>query len=679
MRRLPPYHISRPRLTSPCLDERVVVVEAGSGYGKSVLAAELVDAWRVVGIDVVLLSDSVTPDLLAARLRAAIAGAGFSEAADAMTSAGDDAQGAVEAAFAALTAEACAVVIDDAHHADRDSAALLEHIAALVQGEQRLVVLARHLPEGAERLRRAEYAHLAAEDLRLVPEETLRLCRTGFGLDVGPEASGAVDEATGGWTAAAVLAAARAKRTGEDLPTLAGSAGGRGPRVVAAILEAPLAGLSAAETAWLAQVGRLPFFDRDVLDGAVGSEGYFDRLLQAGMPITKAAGAWWEMPGPVRDHLAGLAPADPVVLGRAAAAYEHRQELGAALELLVSSGFDMAAAAMLAEAPPAVLDSIDALELHGVVRLLSEAALSAYPVVLVHLARNLNSATLMRQREAVLREVEAIAATRDEPELRRLIVTERAKDLVRNGQFEEAAALARSLLEETGPDELLTRAGLYSVIGRAVCWRFDEDGRRDESALIEADAHLARAMSIYGRLGMRGASAVLVLYRAIWVAFARGKAQAALDRLNEGLELAVDQPRLSALLILHRADVELELGLFEEAEADSGGLDPDRGAVQRRGPEGLLLLGSGDPRLLPGRRGGDGPEPPARGEPPGGVVGVRLRRVPGERCRLSRAGRRSRSRLGVPAAGLGRPTGWREHHRHDRSRAPGPLWRPRAG
>ena len=106
-----------------------------------------------------------------------------------------------------------------------------------------------------------------------------------------------------------------------------------------------------------------------------------------------------------------------------------------------------------------------------------------------------------------------------------------------------------------------------SALGRAVCWRFDSDGRRDEAALEEADEDLAQAIVIYEHLGMRAASAMLVLYRAMWIDYARARPLRALDRLNEGLALVVDRPRVWALLLSHKSEVELELGRFDDSEA----------------------------------------------------------------------------------------------------------------
>ena len=52
--RLPSHHIGRTRLVALCADHRIVVVEAAGGYGKSVLAAELVDAWGALPVWVTL-------------------------------------------------------------------------------------------------------------------------------------------------------------------------------------------------------------------------------------------------------------------------------------------------------------------------------------------------------------------------------------------------------------------------------------------------------------------------------------------------------------------------------------------------------------------------------------------------------------------------------------------------
>jgi hypothetical protein len=198
------------------------VLEASAGYGKSVLAAELVNAWGAVPVDVVLEEGGVVAPLLASRLRAAVGRAGFVDAAASMAAAGQDSVAAIDAMLDALSGESCAIVIDDAHHALRDAGVLIDRIAARLAPPQRLVVAARQLPPGCERLRRADAAQFSAAELALRPSETLEFCRSGFGLEVSPEDGRLLDAATGGWTAAAVLAMSRAKRTAQPLREIAG-------------------------------------------------------------------------------------------------------------------------------------------------------------------------------------------------------------------------------------------------------------------------------------------------------------------------------------------------------------------------------------------------------------------------------------------------------------------------
>ena len=82
------------------------------------------------------------------RLRVAVLQAGFSDAAAEAVAAGPDATGVVDTLLGALVTQRCALVVDDTHHAAPDASALLERIASHLVGDQRLVVLARKLPQG---------------------------------------------------------------------------------------------------------------------------------------------------------------------------------------------------------------------------------------------------------------------------------------------------------------------------------------------------------------------------------------------------------------------------------------------------------------------------------------------------------------------------------------------------
>lgn len=174
--RLPSHHTSRPRLTSLCADQRIVVVEAAGGYGKSVLAAELADIWGVLSVWVPLEAGGVSARLFAARLRVAVAAVGLTDAAGAIAAAGDDPGGAIDAMLRGLAGESCAIVIDDAHHADPETAGLIDRIGSQLDASLRLIVLARHLPAGLAQLRRAPALHLGPPELALTPEERRSPC-----------------------------------------------------------------------------------------------------------------------------------------------------------------------------------------------------------------------------------------------------------------------------------------------------------------------------------------------------------------------------------------------------------------------------------------------------------------------------------------------------------------------
>ncbi|HUD69035.1 MAG TPA: BTAD domain-containing putative transcriptional regulator [Acidimicrobiales bacterium] len=566
MRSLPTHHVGRRRLTDRCGTERVVVVEAAGGFGKTVFASELVDAWGLIGINVTLHEGGMSGSVFAARLRAAVAAAGFTRAADDSASAPDDPTGAIDLMVEALADEPCAFVIDDVHHAERDAGLLIDRLASGLRGDQRLVVLGRRLPPGAERLRRADALQLTASDLALSGDETLRLCRDGFGLDVAEDVARGIDGATGGWTAATVLAAARAKRTGESVLELAERtthAAHQG--AVAAILDEAIAALSAEGRGGLAQLARLPLLNADVVDAAVAS-GFFERSLAVGVPMFATDSGWWDLAGPVRDYLATLASSDAPSMRRAAERYCELGRLTEALDLLFAAGDGEAAARLLSSGDLGAVDSMDVREYRAAVERLGDDAVRANPMVLVILARFFDTAAMFEGRERAIERAEQINAETGDSALGRAIEAERANDLVRLGRFDEAEAWARALLEQLGPSELLTRARVLSCLGRAVCWHYDADGRRDLASLREADELLAEASSAYVRLGMRAAAAGLAPYRAMWIQYARGDVEGAIERLDEALGQITDRPRRWAYLLTMRAEAALELGRHDEMQ-----------------------------------------------------------------------------------------------------------------
>lgn len=563
--RLPPFHISRPRLTLGCASERIVVVEAAGGYGKSVFAAELVEQWGALPIWITLEEGGVSAQLLAARLRGAVARAGLSDAAGAMAAAGDDPAGAVDAMLATLSSECVAIVVDDAQHAERDAGVLVDRMADQLLAPQRLVVLARRLPAGVPHLRRAAVHSLNASDLALRPEETLELCRAGFGLEVSPDEGRMLDAATGGWTAAVTLAASMAKRTSQRLGAVAKLSGSHA-EALGTILDEVLLSLD-LERSRAAQLGHLPLLDAELLREVAGADGFLERALASGLPLTRGAGDWWQLPGPVRDQLAAAAKPDSELLLSAARHYERRGELGTALQMLLGAGEAEAAADLLSRADPVTIETFDALEVMSVVDRIPASVLERFPRAILHVARGCHAANLLRERGRLLERLAPLVG--DDTELQRALDAERAVDLSTSGTTPaEAEALARRVVETATAAEELTRARALSVIGKSIWWQCDDDGRRSVARMREAADYFDQAAKILLGLGLRGAVASLAIYRSMWIDFELGRAQSALDTLNEALVLSVDVPRRYTAVLFYRARVLTELGRHDESEAD---------------------------------------------------------------------------------------------------------------
>jgi DNA-binding SARP family transcriptional activator len=583
---LPPHHVARPRLTDRCRgeDALVIVVEAAAGYGKSVLASELVEVWGAVPVEVLLEEGPVSGQLLAGRLRAAVARAGFLDAAGSMTAAGNDPAGVVDAMMAALAGESCAIVVDDAHHAARDAGLLIDRIASQIAAPQRMVVLARRLPPGTERLRRAEPMFFSADDLALQVGETLALCRSGFGLAVTADDARFLDIATGGWTAATVLALARAKRTEKPLRTVAALGTGEPSGTVGSILEEALVGLG-SDRSKLGQIAPLALLDRDLVAVVTGDADFFDRAVALGLPMTPAGGGWWELPGPVRDHLAPLVPADPASLERASSYYVGRGRLDIALQVLLAGGREESAARLLAGANARAFEALDAIELLSTLERIPTSITDRYPWATFHVARSCGIAGFIEPRSLLLKRLDESVAEQDEPALRHAIDAELAIDLLNSGQPLEAEDVGRRVLASVGTGEQLTRARALTVVGFGLCSRRDNDGRLSASALRDAARHFDHALEIYRDLGYREWASGVVAPRAIWTELGVGRPMAALEVLDSGLADSAGHPRRVGRLFFHRSQVLSELGRFDEAEADLA----EAGRIGKQHGDSLLV------------------------------------------------------------------------------------------
>lgn len=579
-----------------------MVVEAAAGYGKTVLGAELVASWGAVPVEVLLEPGEASAELLAVRLRAAVARAGFTDAHAAMTAAGADPTGAVDAMLDALRDEACAIVVDDAHHGARDAGRLIERIAARVVAAQRLVVLARRLPAGSERLRRAEALLLVEDDLALRADETLALCRSGFGLEVSAQDARLLDAATGGWTAAAVLAVSRAKRTGTALHEVEGIGGESGQLAtsVGAILDELLVALG-PDRRLVAQLAPLPLLDQELCALVTGDPELFDRARALGLPLTPAGSGWWELPGPVRDHLATIAMPASRTLVLAADLYLQRGRLRTALQVLLAADEVDAAARILAEAELPVVEQLDAPELLAVLDRIPSDVVDRHPWARFKVARACGVAALLTPRAEMMAWLAAHVSESSDPALRRAIDAELGIDVLNGDRPADAEALGRRILERVTGEEQFTTARALTVIGFALCWRRDADGAMHEDYLREAARYFAEAADLYAALGYREGATGAVAPRAIWSELGAGRALTALELLDAALLDCAGRPVRIGVMRYHRAKILIELGRLDEVDAESEEIE----RLGRRTADGLLLTYSHICRMIAASQRGD--------------------------------------------------------------------------
>lgn len=293
--------------------------------------------------------------------------------------------------------------------------------------------------------------------------------------------------------------------------------------------------------------------------------------------------------------MARLAPRDASTARAVADLYARRGELAVGTSLLLEGGDGRAAAELLAAAPREALESVGLLELQTVVDRLDPEVVEATPFLLLHLARQCESALRFGDRR--------------------------------------------------------------DYLGRALCRR--EDGERpDEETLRDASRALDDASKPYRKLGHHLAAAGLVPYQAIWLDFAAGRHERALQRLEEALVVAGSQPWRRGHLQCFRAKVLADLGRHDECEphvADieriATGLDNESstrtpaGSCSGRPPTGgtrsARWSSSGAPSSAATRGGSPPPRPTSQAQPTPSTSWGR-RRSPATTCTAASRSRRTR-------------------------------------
>ncbi|MBI2708752.1 MAG: hypothetical protein HYX34_03555 [Actinobacteria bacterium] len=247
---------------------------------------------------------------------------------------------------------------------------------------------------------------LTATDLAFSDEEVERLAAS-TGTPLAPEARGALRDATGGWPAATAGAVALLRRAG-GAGARGSAARAAGRRAAGAMVAGLRDALTAEDRGALDRLAGLPLLD-DELAGELGGTGVLERLVRAGLPFGSGGPGWRVVPGPLAEPLWGGRPPGVGVARRASARYLAAGDLAAAVEVLVRAGAADDAAALLAAERPSRVEDADYHWLQAVVGVLPEPVLAAHPRVLLHLARLAERAIDLAGRAAALDRLARVA------------------------------------------------------------------------------------------------------------------------------------------------------------------------------------------------------------------------------------------------------------------------------
>lgn len=353
-------HLLRPRLLDRLGRRRVAVIEAGGGFGKSVLAEQYRQSLGI-GAAVVRLSPRESePGLLTGTLFRSLRSARLSDLAAAME--GRDEPGdAVDRLLDALAASSGQIllVFDDAHHLHAGAWGLLSRLAAEVPDPHRLVVLSRAatpVPSGV-RLGPSELAFSAAE--------IVAWFRLASGFECPDHAAAALAKATGGWPAALALAVARASASRDPLAEIYEIA--HSPAHVGRLADDLLEILTPEDRRAVVQLAYLPLLSPRVANAVTGRPGLLARTAAAGLPMTQGLDGWVRFADPVAEHLRDLGPPEPATYRAASQAYLAAGEVLVAVATLLAGGHAEDAAAVLAGVAPERLERLGAAELRAVV------------------------------------------------------------------------------------------------------------------------------------------------------------------------------------------------------------------------------------------------------------------------------------------------------------------------
>jgi DNA-binding SARP family transcriptional activator/ATP/maltotriose-dependent transcriptional regulator MalT len=544
----------------------LAVVEAGGGYGKSVLANQLRSQLAAPTARLALRPRDADPSLLPLALLHSLRAARLSDLAAAVE-ARSEPGAAVASLVEALAAyiEPVLLLVDDAHYLKGEGVEALNELFTSLPAPHRLVVLGRSVPisdgDGAED---GDVTRLSASDLAFSPEEIERYVFETAGLRVSDFAIATIRRVTGGWPAAVTLWAKAVASSGDAegaVEALGAQRAGLG-----ALVEPLLAELTSHEREMTYQLAHLPLLSAPAVGEITGLAGLYSRVEEVGLPLVEAAPGWARLADPVAEHLSAKRPLGPSLARRAGRVYEENGHDAAAISTLLSGGLAADAAQLVGRLSPARRAAVGAAAIRSYVAELPEQVLEDHPEAWLQSARASDFDGRWADGRHYLQLAAAAASSlaeagRRDPLLNE-IRAEQAFDHLREGRLEAAKELADGILRQAGPQEHGARSRALACAGRLAA--LSASGEQD---LEKATRLLQRAAASARRAGDDRWTAGVLLRLAEDALREQCRYAEAIEAVDEALQLLAGNARWRALALISRSDTLLDVGRADEAEA----------------------------------------------------------------------------------------------------------------
>jgi len=536
--------IKRVRLTEQLVDQTKPywLVEAGAGFGKSVL---LDDLRRSLISSLIIvrqpISDRSKLGFLASLAEAANR-AGHPETAAAVMGADGDARLIADAFVAAERG----LAIDDVHRWEDDAASFVVALLEAVDERCKIVLAGRTLPPSVAALRDTNQNILGPRDLAFTENEIAQL----IGDELGdPLIAKTLLDLSDGWPIAVSAAVFRLAAATD--PIAVAQELGRHESMIDSLFQDQLDSLESADRDALRDLSALPFFDAE-LSEQMGSVGLFDRLTLAGVPILRRPDGWAEVSGQFRAALVRLAGRPRSLSPDVIDYFVARGEIQAAIGICVAAGEHELAASVIAELTSDQQTRLEPASLNAAITALGDAVESSPRCLLVQAQVNASFGRIPEGFQALDR-AHQLWAQRD-PNMADAQHLELLLELAlwrgTTGDVESSQAL----LDLVAPivsnlDDIALQAHVLDVQGIL----HHQEG--DAAALESASAELTEALGIWRKLAEPRLAAVTVFRLSAGVLADRG-------RRSEALDLLDSLPDAGPLTLLNRARLGLERSLL---------------------------------------------------------------------------------------------------------------------